>query len=180
VTCADQVRFRQLARPGEVTPALRRSLAECWAAVSDAGGAVGFLPPADRAAIAAAVDELAGGLSPQRRRLIAALAGPELAGWLGIYREPSPLMAHWATVRHVQAHPAFRGRGVGRGLLTTARRVAREEMGLEQLHLALRAGTGLERFYARLGWRAVGSWPGALRVGPGDDRDEILMFLGPL
>jgi hypothetical protein len=64
--------------------------------------------------------------------------------------------------------------------MTQARRVAREEMGLEQLHLALRGGTGLERFYRRLGWQVVGSWPGALRVAPGDDRDEILMVLTPL
>jgi hypothetical protein len=26
----------------------------------------------------------------------------------------------------------------------------------------------------------VGSWPGALRIAPGDDRDEILMVLTPL
>ena len=35
--------------------------------------------------------------------------------------------------------------------MTQARRVAREEMGLEQLHLALRGGTGLERFYRPAG-----------------------------
>jgi hypothetical protein len=53
-------------------------------------------------------------------------------------------------------------------------------MGLEQLHLAVRGGTGLEHFYARLGWREIGRWPGALRLAPGDDRDEILMVLSPL
>jgi hypothetical protein len=53
-------------------------------------------------------------------------------------------------------------------------------MGLEQLHLAARGGMGLERFYARLGWREIGRWPGALRLAPGDDRDEILMVLSPL
>ncbi len=61
-----------------------------------------------------------------------------------------------------------------------ARHIACREMGLEQLHLAARGGMGLEHFYARLGWREIGRWPGALRLAPGDDRDEILMVLFPL
>lgn len=64
--------------------------------------------------------------------------------------------------------------------LMHARHVAREEIGLEQLRLAARGGTGLERFYSRLGWEVTGRWPGALRFAPGDDRDEILMILAPL
>lgn len=32
----------------------------------------------------------------------------------------------------------------------------------------------------RLGRREVGRWPGALRLAPGDDRDEVLMILAPL
>lgn len=57
--------------------------------------------------------------------------------------------------------------------------VARDEMGPERLGLAARAGLGLglEEFYLKLGWVEVGRWPGALRVVPGDDRDEILMSL---
>ncbi|MGW4750599.1 GNAT family N-acetyltransferase, partial [Streptomyces sp. NPDC004290] len=27
------------------------------------------------------------------------------------------------------------------------------------------------------GWTEVGRWPGALRVAPGDDRDDIMMAL---
>jgi hypothetical protein len=64
--------------------------------------------------------------------------------------------------------------------MSRVRQVAREEMGLEQLHLAARAGLGLEEFYGRLGWREIGRSPGALRLGPGDDRDEVLMLLAPL
>jgi hypothetical protein len=36
---------------------------------------------------------------------------------------------------------------------------------------------GLEDFYARFGWRVVGAWPGALQIGPGDRRDEVLLQL---
>ncbi|MFI7631954.1 GNAT family N-acetyltransferase [Microbispora rosea] len=71
----------------------------------------------------------------------------------------------------------FRGRGVGAALMRQVRQVAREEMGLEQLRLATRGGVGLEDFYGRLGWKEIGRWPGALRLAPGDDRDEILMML---
>ena len=39
---------------------------------------------------------------------------------------------------------------------------------------------GLEEFYGRLGWREIGRWPGALRFGASDDRDEVLMLLAPL
>jgi hypothetical protein len=46
--------------------------------------------------------------------------------------------------------------------------------------LAARGGVGLEDFYGRLGWKEIGRWPGALRLAPGDDRDEILMILAPL
>ena len=53
-------------------------------------------------------------------------------------------------------------------------------MGLEQLHLAARGGTGLEAFYARLGWREIGRWPNALRLAADDTRDEVLMVLDPI
>jgi hypothetical protein len=69
---------------------------------------------------------------------------------------------------------------VGSALMTSARQISQQEIGLEQLHLAARAGMGLERFYARLGWREIGRWPGALRLAAGDDRDEVLMILAPL
>jgi GNAT superfamily N-acetyltransferase len=176
----DSWHVRQLIHPGEVSAGLRGQLIDCWITVSNAGGAVGFLPPADGAQISSVVAELIAGLDPRRSRLLLALDGAVLAGWLGIQRELNPLVAHWGTVGRLQTHPAFRGQGIASALMTQAREVAREEMGLEQLHLALRDGTGLERFYGRLGWQVVGRWPQALRVAPGDDRDEILMILAPL
>jgi hypothetical protein len=47
-------------------------------------------------------------------------------------------------------------------------------------HLAARGGTGLDDFYARLGWQVTGRCPGKLRLAPDDTRDEILMILTPL
>jgi hypothetical protein len=40
-------------------------------------------------------------------------------------------------------------------------RLRAQEMGLEQIRLAVRGGTGREYFYARLGWTVTGRWPGA-------------------
>ncbi|MFF4989205.1 GNAT family N-acetyltransferase [Streptosporangium saharense] len=170
--------FLQITAPDEMPPDLRRELVECWVAVSNAGGAAGFaFPPVDFDQVAAVADELIAGLAPRRSRLLLARVDGVLVGWLNVRGDDNPLVAHWGTVHHVQTHTGFRGRGVGAALMRRLRRLAREEMGLEQLHLAARGGEGLEDFYGRLGWRETGRWPGALRLAPGDDRDEILMVL---
>lgn len=173
--------LRQLARPADVTPDLRRRLVGCWVEVTNAGGAAGFpFPPVGATDVAPVLDQLTGGLAPERSRLLLAMDGKALAGWVLLERNPFPLVAHWAEVRHLQTGLAHRGRGVGSGLMRGLRRIARDEMGLEQLHLAARGGMGLERFYGRLGWHEIGRWPGALRLAPDDDRDEVLMVLAPL
>ena len=46
-----------------------------------------------------------------------------------------------------------------------------------KIYATVRGGTGTEKFYERLGYQQVGRIPGALRVGPGDDRDEYLLWL---
>jgi histone acetyltransferase (RNA polymerase elongator complex component) len=73
-------------------------------------------------------------------------------------------------------HPDLQGRGYGAALMREAERAARE-IGWDALHLTVRSGLGTERFYAGLGYKEVGRLPGALRVAPGDDRDEIHMWL---
>jgi GNAT superfamily N-acetyltransferase len=171
----------QLTRPEDAGPAVRQELTSCWVAVTNAGGAAGFpFPPVSAADVAPAVDALAGRLSPQECRILVARTGGQLAGWVALSRSPKPLIAHWGTVNHLQTRPGHRGRGVGSALMRRLREVARDDMGLEQLHLEARGGMGLEDFYARLGWVVTGRWPGKLRLAPGDTRDEILMFLAPL
>ena len=167
--------------PAQVSAGLRQDIIACWISVSNAGGAAGFpFPPVDASIVAPVADDLIAGLSPDRSGLIVARVGDALAGWVHLQRHPDPPIAHWGTIGHLQTFPAFRGQGVGSALMTSARQIARQEIGLEQLHLAARGGMGLERFYAKLGWREIGRWPGALRLAPGDDRDEVLMILAPL
>ena len=90
-----------------------------------------------------------------------------LAGWVSIHREANPLITHWGTISRLQADPAFRGQGIGSALMVGAdEQVARDEMHLDQLRLAVRGGMGLEAFYQRLGWTIAGRWPRALRFRP--------------
>jgi ribosomal protein S18 acetylase RimI-like enzyme len=79
-------------------------------------------------------------------------------------------------VKRFQVHPAVQKQGIGNALMTEATNVA-QKLGLEQLHLCVRGGTGTESFYERHGYRAVARIPGSIRVGPNDDRDEIYMIL---
>ncbi|WP_438290880.1 N-acetyltransferase family protein [Streptomyces sp. HUAS TT7] len=181
MTSSNAPGFVQLTHPHEISAATRQSLIDCWIEVSDAGGAAGFpFSPVDPHEVTAAADLIIEGLDPQRSRLVIATVDGALAGWLNIRRDPHPVVAHWGTVHHVQTRLAARGQGIGAALMNRAREAAREEMGLEQLHLAARGGAGLEDFYSRLGWKEIGRRPGALRLSPGDDRDEILMLLAPL
>ncbi|MFE4968680.1 GNAT family N-acetyltransferase [Streptomyces sp. NPDC056660] len=173
--------FAQVSRPQEATADLRRELVDCWTAVTNAGGAViaaGFpLPPVSTRNVAPEVDRIVRGLGPPHGRLLVATVEGVLAGWLLLRRDQHPLVAHCGVVNHVQTHPRFRGLGIGAALMRRVPGIARDEMGLERLGLTARGGTGLEVFYRKLGWTEVGRWPGALRVAPGDDRDEILMSL---
>ncbi|MFD9903797.1 GNAT family N-acetyltransferase [Streptomyces sp. NPDC059063] len=181
---SDSFTIQQVTMPCDVTPELRQALAECWIEVTNAGGAAGFpFPPVDAATVMPALDGIIDLLSPDTSRLLTATMADELVGWLNVRRDRFELIAHWGTLHHVQTRPAVRGHGVGRGLVNEVRRIARDEMGLEQLHLAARGDEGLEDFYGRLGWKEIGRWPGALRLAPGDDRDdrdEVLMVLAPL
>ncbi|MCG5212284.1 GNAT family N-acetyltransferase [Streptosporangium soli] len=177
----DMLELRQVVHPQEIDTELAGELVACWIAVSNAGGAAGFpFPPVDAAQVRPVADRIIADLAPERSRLVLGFVDGVLAGWLNIRRDVNPLIAHWGTVHHVQSRTDFRGRGIGSTLMTEARKIARDEMGLEQLHLAARAGVGLEDFYAGLGWKEIGRWPGALRLAPDDDRDEVLMLLAPL
>ncbi|MFI7317128.1 hypothetical protein [Streptomyces venezuelae] len=91
-------------------------------------------------------------------------------------RDTFALITHWGTLHHVQTRTDRHEQGIVVALTRRAHTVARDEMGLEQLHLAARAGVGLETFYGRLGWKEVERWPGALRRGPCADRDEFIML----
>ncbi|APU44091.1 GNAT family N-acetyltransferase [Streptomyces sp. TN58] len=175
------LRVAQITDVQEVDPALRQRLIDCWIEVTNSGGAAGFpFPPVGRGQVAPVADEVLRRLHPRRSRLVTAGFHGELAGWVLLRRDPDRLVGHWGSVHHLQTRPGFRRRGVASALMRELPRIARDELGLEQLHLAARGGEGLEDFYSGLGWREVGRWPGSLRLAADDTRDEVLMLLDAL
>ncbi len=174
------VEIVQAKRPEDMSHEATRELVNCWMTVANNGGAVGFaFPPVGVDDVSTAADQLIADLDPEYSQLLLAKLDGVLAGWLSLSRYRARVVPHWGTVKRVQAHPGFRGRGIGSALMRRVRDVARDELGLEQLRLEARGGEGLEDFYGRLGWREIGRWPAALRFDHGD-RDEVLMLLSPL
>ena len=158
----------------EVDDALRQELLSCWVDVSNAGGAVGFVPPVTEDDVVPLLDKLLEGVASGRDVLALLTVDREIAGFAALVGSSSPLRRHWATVLRVQVHPSYQGRGLGRDLMTGVHRIAAER-GWEFLYLTARGGTGVDGFYRGLGYREVGRLPGAIRVAPGDDREEILL-----
>lgn len=162
-------------RVDKLDDALREEVLDLWGRVTDAGGAVGFLPGAPRAALASAMaaheeqmatgDAYAGALQSRDDRVL---------GWGWWARVANPLLHHGRWLYRLMVDPEQQGRGLGLVLMAGLHRLAREE-GAELLQLGVRSGSGVSRFYARSGYVEVGRIPGAIRVGPGDDRDDVTM-----
>lgn len=161
--------------PTDLDARLEQELTALWIAVTDAGGAVGFRPPADQDEHADAARGVVQMAADGGTVLLVARSVGRLVGCVCLDRNPSPVKAHWAAMRRLMVHPDEQGRGLGGALVRACHRVARDEMGLVQVHLEVRGGLGLEGFYARHGYELVGRLPGALRFEDGSVHDEVLM-----
>ncbi|MFC9324790.1 GNAT family N-acetyltransferase [Kitasatospora sp. NPDC057015] len=162
------------------TPELRTEIVRLWADVTNAGGAVGFVPPVTADDVRATADRQFAGVAPEGPdRLLVAResASGRIVGVLFFESMRFALMEHWRMLKRVMVHPDFQGRGHGVELMAEAERIARD-WGLDGLRLTARGGLGLEAFYLRCGYKEVGRVPGAIRVAPGDDRDDITFWLG--
>ena len=162
----------------QLTPELRAGITALWTDVSNAGGAVGFVPPVTAETVRPTAERQFAGVAEGPDRLLIAQeeAGGRPVAVLFFEDQRFNLMTHWRMLKRVMVDPAAQGRGHGSALLAEAERVARE-WGLSGLRLTLRGGLGLEDFYARSGYKEVGRVPGAIRVAPGDERDDVTMWL---
>lgn len=160
----------------ELTPDLCERIVSLWVDVTNAGGAVGFVAPVTAAEVRPVAEETFADLTDGPDRLLVGHEGDRLVAVLVIADNRFHLKAHWRVLKRVMVHPDTQGRGYGAALMREAERLGRE-LGLEALHVTVRGGLGLESFYDRLGYREVGRLPGALRLAPGDDRDEVFMWL---
>lgn len=161
-----------------VDAALLDGIAELWTDVSNAGGAVGFVPPVTAADIRPELVKHLTAITEGRTRLVVGHeAGGRVAATAFLTLNSHQLMTHWIWAYTVMVHPDLQGRGAGRDLMAATADAARTIDGIEAIRLTCRGGMGIERFYESCGYKEVGRVPGAIRVGPHDDRDDITMLL---
>ena len=159
------------------TPLPREELIALWIDVTNAGGAVGFIPPVSFEDVLPLATKTFDRVDAGSDALLVGAHDGGLVGWLVLERDDRAHASHWRTLKRFQVRPSLQGRGMGGRFLAESRRYARDVLGLEFLLLTVRDGTGAGRFYERSGYREVGRIPAALRVAPGDDRDEVTMTL---
>ena len=154
---------------------LKHRLVDIWLDVGNAGGSVGTPLPATRDDVLLLSDKAFSSVEEGDDHLVVARRDGEPVGLAFLTHNPGSLFTHWAIVKRLQVHPTMQGHGIGSAMMREISRLAKDELGLEQLQLTVRGGTGTESFYERFGYRVVGRIPGAIRVQPGDDRDMIYM-----
>ncbi|MGA6174801.1 GNAT family N-acetyltransferase [Streptomyces sp. NPDC012600] len=161
-----------------LSPALRDGITALWADVTNAGGAVGFVPPVTAEEIRPELLKHLVAIEQGRARL---LVGRDEEGAVVatafLVLNDHRLMKHWLWLYTVMVHPRLQGRGYGRDLMAAAADAARSLDGIEAIRLTCRGGIGADRFYAACGYKEVGRVPDAIRAAPGDDRDEVVMLL---
>ncbi len=164
-----------------VGPKLRDGLLALWTDVSDAGGAVGFVPPVTPEEIRPDLLKHFAAMAEGRARLLVGYASEDEEGAVAatafLTYNTHRLMRHWIWAYTVMVHPKHQGKGYGRDLMAAVEEAARGFEGIELIRLTCRGGTGVDRFYASCGYKEAGRVPGAIRVEPGDDRDDITMYL---
>ncbi|MEC3996284.1 GNAT family N-acetyltransferase [Actinacidiphila sp. DG2A-62] len=157
---------------------LRDGILALWTDVSNAGGAVGFVPPVTAEDIRPDLERsLAAVEAGERRLLVGRDEDGAVAATAFLTYNSHRLMSHWLWLYTVMVHPAHQGKGYGRTLMAAVEQAARGFHGIQAIRLTCRGGTGVDRFYAGCGYKEVGRIPGAIRVAPGDDRDDIVMLL---
>lgn len=157
---------------------LKAGILALWTDVSNAGGAVGFVPPVSAEDVRPDLDAaLAAVEAGQRRLLVGRDEDGQIAATAFLAYNGHRLMQHWLWLYTVMVHPGRQGRGHGRTLMAAVEQAARGFYGVEAIRLTCRGGTGVDAFYATCGYKEVGRIPGGIRVAPGDDRDDIIMLL---
>ncbi|MEV7629111.1 GNAT family N-acetyltransferase [Actinoplanes sp. NPDC089786] len=159
-----------------LTDALRDEMVALWTTVVNDGGAVGFVPPVVADDVRPTAEAALAAVADGTDRLVAGFEAGRLVALLFVADNGHRLKNHWRTLKRVMVAPGQQGKGYGGALMREATVVGRK-MGLDALQVTVRGGTGTENFYARLGYREVGRVPDAIRVAPGDDREEIIMWL---
>ncbi|CAL9496232.1 N-acetyltransferase family protein [Streptomyces sp. enrichment culture] len=162
---------------------LRDGVLTLWTDVTNAGGAVGFVPPVTPEDVRPQWVEHLSAMSDGRMRLLAGYdEDGSVAATAFITLNTHRLMAHWVWLYTVMVHPRHHGNGHGRALLAACEDAVRgmthgDGRPFEAIRLTCRGGLGLERFYASCGYKEIGRAPDAIRLGEGEYRDDVFMLL---
>ena len=113
------------------------------------------------------------------RAIFGAFVEGELAGIVGLHREPKRKLAHKAFLWGVYVAPRYRRQGVARGLMTWAIEEASRWPGLRQINLGVNAAnTGARALYESLGFQTFGLERGFMQIDGilHDERHMVLML----
>ncbi|WP_344406556.1 GNAT family N-acetyltransferase [Dactylosporangium fulvum] len=113
-----------------------------------------------------------GGLTVWTATAVGAATG--VVGTVSLAREPKPNGRHRAEVLKLMVHSAARGRGLGRALLATAERAAKDE-GATLLLLDTATGSAAEHLYHAAGWTRYGIVP-SYATDPGGTLEDCSFF----
>lgn len=149
-----------------VSDADRADLVALTADAVAAGAGIGFPHPADAATVDAYWRGVADDVRRGSRVLLVVRAAGRVVGTVQLGLAAMPNSAHRAEVQKLLVHTAYRGRGVGTGLMRAAEAAALA--GGRDLLVLDTAGAGAARLYERLGYTRVGSVPGWARGAFGE------------
>jgi GNAT superfamily N-acetyltransferase len=149
------------------------ALVTLWQQVAEAGGPVGFALPVVRADIAARAAGLVDEVRTGRLVGVAANQARRLVG-VGFLRPGRGSGQHTGRVELLLIGPERQRAGLGSRLMAELLEQARER-GLQRLEVAVPDGEGLAGFFGRFGFAEWGRRPGWIRMGAGDERDEVVM-----
>lgn len=171
VDCAAVVELR---RNPPLDDGLRAALADLWTQVSNAGGAVGFVPPVTAEDVRPIADREFDRVAVGSDDLVVAFDNSTPVGFGFLVHNTDPLLAHWAEVARLQRHPNHGGGGLGAAVLAELEDIAAGQS-LERVVLSVRGGTGRERFYQSLGYEVYATLPRWLRLSDSDVRDSLVL-----
>ena len=146
--------------------------------MSNAGGAVGFVPPVTAEAVRPElVKHLASMAEGRTRLLVGHDEDGEVAATAFLILNTHRLMRHWVWLYTVMVHPRAPGQGLrprpDGGRRRGGPRFRRHRGDTAHLPRRHRRRPVLQA----CGYKEVGRVPGAIRVAEGDDRDDVVMLL---
>ena len=162
----------ELRRNPPLEAPLLDALVQLWTDVSNAGGAVGFVPPVTPEAVRPVAEGAFDRVRSGADDLVVAFERQRPIGLGFLATNSLDLHRHRGTVKRLQRHPDHPGAGVGGAVLDELEAAARGR-GLDLLTLTVRGGTGLEGFYLARGYRLDAGLPARLRMADGDFVEEL-------